>query len=75
MYHNFFIYSSADGHLGLLPCPSYRKLCCSEHWDTRVLFNYCFFRNKTRVPTLTTILCHFLWYFHNVNIIFLDNIP
>ena len=39
MYHNFLIYSSADGHLGLLPCPSYCKYCCNECWDTCASFN------------------------------------
>ena len=43
MYHNFLIHSSANGHLSrLLPCPSYCKQCCSEHWGTCVSFNSAF---------------------------------
>ena len=26
----------------LLPCPGYRKQCCSEHWGTCVFLNYGF---------------------------------
>ena len=43
MYHNFFIHSSIDEHLRLLPCFSYCKYCCSEHWGTCDFFNYTFF--------------------------------
>ena len=39
MYCSFLIHSSADGHLGLLPCPGYYKQCCNEHWGTHVSFN------------------------------------
>ena len=28
----------------LLPCPSYCKECCSEHWGTCVFFNFGFLR-------------------------------
>ena len=38
MYHSFLIHSSADGHLGWLPCPGYYKQCCDEHWGTCVSF-------------------------------------
>ena len=41
MYHNFFIHSSVNGHLG---CSSYCKQCCNEHWGTCVFFNFCFLR-------------------------------
>ena len=34
MGHSFFIHSSADGHLGLLPCSSYCQYCCNEQWGT-----------------------------------------
>ena len=39
MIHNFFIHSSVDGHLVLLPCSSYCKYCCNEQWDTCVFFS------------------------------------
>ena len=28
----------------LLPCPSYRKWCCNEHWGTRVFCSFDFLR-------------------------------
>ena len=40
MYHSFLIHLSADGWTSrLLPCPSYCKQWCDEHWGTRVSFN------------------------------------
>ena len=40
MYHNFLVYSSADGHLGCFHVlPGYYKQCYDEHWGTRVSFN------------------------------------
>ena len=44
MYHNFFIHSSVDGYLGLLPCHNYCKQCCSECWGACVFLNYGFLR-------------------------------
>ena len=38
-YHNTFIHSSADGHLGCFQCPSYYEQCCIEHRGTCVSFN------------------------------------
>ena len=28
----------------LLPCPSYCKQCCNDHWGTYVFYNYGFLR-------------------------------
>ena len=34
MYHNFFIHSSVNGHLG--------KQSCDDHWGACIFFNYGF---------------------------------
>ena len=39
----------------MLPCPSYCKQYCCEHWDTRVFFNYGFLRLICQVAGF---LCH-----------------
>ena len=38
MYHSFLIHFYWRKYR-LLPCPSYCKQCCDEHWGTRVSFS------------------------------------
>ena len=44
MYHNFFIHSFVDGHLGCFHVLDIVKQFCDEHCGTCVFFNYGFLR-------------------------------
>ena len=42
MYHIFFIHSTVNGHLKLLPCLGYCKQCCYEHRGAWIFLDYSF---------------------------------
>ena len=59
MYHQFFVYSSVDGHLGcfhVLFC----KQCCNEQWDKCVFFNSGFLRVYAQEWD-----CWVIWWFYS----------
>ena len=43
----------------LLPCPSYCKQCCDEHWDTRVSLNSGFLSVYTQQWDCSCFVLHF----------------
>ena len=55
IYHRFLVHLSAETSW-LLPCPSYCKQHCNEHWDTCVSFNPVFLVHMS-LSILVSLVC------------------